>query len=94
MRLSTAKEVDAEHLKRSRCCRDFASCTYLCELQLVFCASQIICNIAPPNYEIELQGTRSGFYACAGAFLFALFFFSVGCRSPPPFVQTFLPTRI
>lgn len=72
----------------------FASCTYLCELQLVFYTSQIICDIAPPNYEIELQGTRSGFYACAGAFLFALFFFSVGCRSPPPSVQTFLPTRI
>lgn len=28
MRLSTAKEVDTEHLKKKRCCRDF------CELHL------------------------------------------------------------
>ena len=50
---------------------------------------------AADNFHTEPhRSAHAGFYACVGAFCRSRHFFAVGCRSPPPFVQTFLPTRI
>lgn len=50
---------------------------------------------AADNFHAEPRpSAHTGFYACGGAFCRSRHFSAVGCRSPPPFVQTFLPTRI